>query len=252
MRDSQRRSSSLLTLAAPALLAAALTACGGPGQEAIDELKTQQRQILAKLADIEKKLEGGAPSRASAARGRSGPDPNEVYELPVGKSPTRGPESAPVTIVEFSDYQCPFCARTEPLIKSVLEQYPTQVRFVFKHLPLTSLHPSALPAAQAAVAAQNQGKFWEMHDVLFSKNDGLGTDALKTYAQRIGLDVMRFEADMASPETKAQIQEDMRLSRRLGVRGTPTIFVNGKLLTQRSVEGVKAMIDPILAAKARG
>jgi protein-disulfide isomerase len=134
----------------------------------------------------------------------------------------------------------------------VLEQYPTQVRFVYKHLPLTSLHPNALPAAQAAVAAQKQGKFWEMHDILFSKNDGLTPEALKSYAQRIGLDVARFESDMAAAETKAQIQEDMRLSRQLGVRGTPTIFVNGKLLTQRSVDGLKAMIDPLLAEKAGG
>jgi protein-disulfide isomerase len=125
------------------------------------------------------------------------------------------------------------------------------VRFIYKHLPLTSLHPNALPAAQAAVAAQKQGKFWEMHTVLFSRNQGLGADALKSYAQQIGLDVQKFETDMASPETKSQIQEDMRLSRQIGVRGTPTIFVNGKLATERSVDGLKAIIDPILAGKAK-
>jgi protein-disulfide isomerase len=238
----------VLTLAGTVVLAATLAACGGGGGD-LEEVKTQQRQILAKLADIEKKIEAGGAARPAAARPRSGPDPNEVHEIPVGQSYIRGPENAPVTIVEFSDYQCPFCIRTDPLIRSVLEQYPTQVRFIYKHLPLTSLHPNALPAAQAAVAAQKQGKFWEMHTILFSKNQGLGADALKSYAQQIGLDMPKFETDMASPETKSQIQEDMRLSRQLGVRGTPTIFVNGKLAQERSVDGLKAIIDPILAGK---
>jgi protein-disulfide isomerase len=207
-------------------------------------LKKQQQLILAKLGDLEKKLDKAPPARPP--RGRTGPDPSKVYDLPVGDSAIRGPEDAPVTIVEFSDYQCPFCARSEPLIKDVQKEYPDKVRFVYKHLPLVSIHSNAMGASQAAIAAGKQGKFWEMHDLLFANQRSLQSDKLKEYAQQLGLDVAKFEADMNSAEVKSAVQDDMNLSRKVGVRGTPTIFVNGKLVENRSVDGFKQLIDPIL------
>ena len=227
-----------------------LAAGCNPSKQDMDELRSQQRQILAKLGEIEKKLEAAPAARPP--RGRTGPDPEKVHEVPVGKSPIKGPEAAPVTVVEFSDYQCPFCARSEPLINDILKAYPTQVRFVYKHLPLVSIHQLAMGAAQAAVAAQQQGKFWEMHDLLFANQRALQPEKLKEYAKQLGLDVAKFEADMTSPETKSIIQDDMRLSQAVGVRGTPTIFVNGKLLQNRSIEGFKERVDGILKEPAKG
>jgi protein-disulfide isomerase len=222
-----------------------LAACqSGASKEDIAEIKKQQRLILAKLGEMEKKLERAPAARP--ARRKTGPDPSKAYELPVGDSPIRGPENAPVTIVEFSDYQCPFCARSEPLIKDVMKEYPGKVRFVYKNLPLVSIHSNAMGAAQAAVAAGKQGKYWEMHDLLFANQRALQPDKLKEYAQQLGLDIAKFEADMNSSEVKSAIQNDMNLSRKVGVRGTPTIFVNGKLVENRSVDGLKQMIDPVL------
>lgn len=226
-----------------------LAACqSGTSKEDIAELKKQQRLILAKLGEMEKKLERAPAARP--ARGRRGPDPGKAYEIPVGDSPIRGPQDAPVTIVEFSDYQCPFCARSEPLIKDVMKEYPDKVRFVYKNLPLVSIHSNAMGAAQAAVAAGKQGKYWEMHDLLFANQRALQPDKLKEYAQQLGLDLDKFEADMSSNEVRSDIREDMALSRKVGVRGTPTIFVNGKLVENRSLDGFKQMIDPLLQKKA--
>jgi len=219
--------------------------------EELAKLREQQAQILAKLDGLEKKIDA-APRAAAAPPPRpSGPDPDKVYEIPVGASAIRGPQDASITITEFSDYQCPFCARAEPIIADALKAYPTQARFIYKHFPLTSIHPNALGAAQAATAAQKQGKFWEMHDLLFQNQRALQPEKLKEYAQQIGLDVAQFEKDMGSDEVKKQVDADMNEARRLGVRGTPTIFVNGKLLRNRSIEGIKEIADPILA-KANG
>jgi protein-disulfide isomerase len=228
-----------------------LTACqSGTSKEDLAELKKQQQLILAKLGDLEKKLDRAPAARPP--RARTGPDPSKAYELPVGASPVLGPQDAPVTIVEFSDYQCPFCARSEPLIKDVMKEYPDKVRFVYKHLPLVSIHSNAMGAAQAAVAAGKQGKFWEMHDLLFANQRALQTDKLKDYAKDLRLDVAKFEADMSSDEVKSVIRDDMGLSQKVGVRGTPTIFVNGKLVENRSVDGFKQMIDPLLPKKGAG
>lgn len=213
--------------------------------QSLNELRDQQRQILAKLTALEEKIDKAAARPAAPPR-PSGPDPARAYSLPTGKSPVKGPADAPITIVEFSDYQCPFCARSEPLVHEALAAYPTQAKLVFKHYPLTSIHPQALPAALAAAAAQKQGKFWEMHEKLFANQKALGNEQLTQYARDIGLNVEQFDADMKSDEIKAAVQEDIALAQRAGVRGTPTIFVNGKILQTRSLDGFKQMIDPML------
>jgi len=222
-----------------------LAGCQQNSQE-LAKLSEQQAQILAKLDSLEKKIEA-APRAAAAPPPRpSGPDPDKVYDIPVGASAIRGPKDAVITITEFSDYQCPFCARAEPIIEEALKAYPTQARFVYKHFPLTSIHPNAMGAAQAAAAAQMQGKGWEMHDLLFKNQRALQPEKLKEYAQEIGLDVAKFEQDMNSDAVKKQVEADMAEARKLGVRGTPTIFVNGKLLRNRSIEGIKEIAQPIL------
>ena len=126
----------------------------------------------------------------------------------------------------------------------VLKAYPNDVKQVFKQFPLVQIHPQAMNAAKASVAAHKQGKFKEMHDILFKNSRKLQPDDIKKYAGEIGLNMAKFEKDMESPEIAKQIDDDMALAQTVGVRGTPTIFVGGKRLMNRSMDGFKAMIDP--------
>jgi protein-disulfide isomerase len=228
------------------VLAGVLAGCG-PSPADVEDIKKGQKEILAKLETLEKAV--AQVKAAPAAQARPQIDPNKVYSLNVGDSPTRGPKDAKITIVEFSDYQCPFCSQAEPLVDQVLQAYPKDVQRVYKQFPLTSIHPNALPAAKAAVAAGKQGKFWEMHSKLFGNQRELNPDNYKKWAEELKLDVPQFEKDMGSPEVQAQIDRDMQEARTAEVTGTPTIFVNGKRLQQRSFEGFKAVIDATLQPK---
>jgi len=154
-----------------------------------------------------------------------------------------------VTIVEFSDFQCPFCAQSVGLVDQVLQAYPKDVNFVYKQFPITSIHPHALAAAKAVVAAGRQGKFFEMHDIVYQNSRELGPDKLKECAQKIGLDVARWEKDVNDPETQRQIEKEMEEGRAAEVSGTPTFFVNGRRLMNRSFEGFKAAINEALAKR---
>jgi protein-disulfide isomerase len=231
------------TIVALALFSA-LPACG-PSSADVEELKKGQKEILAKLEDLSKK----AAAAPAAAPARPQIDPNKVYDLQVGASPVAGAKDGKVTIVEFSDYQCPFCGQAEPLVDQVMAAYPKDVKRVYKQFPLTSIHPNALPASKAAVAAGKQGKFWEMHKKLFDNQRELSPDNYKKWAGEIGLNVAQFEKDMAAPEVQAQIDKDTQEARAADVTGTPTIFVNGKRLMKRSFDGFKEAIDAALAAK---
>jgi protein-disulfide isomerase len=135
-------------------------------------------------------------------------------------------------------------------VDQILKDYPKEVKFVYKEFPLTSIHQNALNASKAALAAKKQGKFWEMHDKLFANQRALAPDNLKQYAQEIGLNVDQFEKDMASPEVQKQIDEETKLANEAQVSGTPTLFLNGKRVMNRSVDGLKQMIDEALKAKS--
>jgi len=223
----------------------ALAACNGNKAD-IDELKKGQQDILAKLDGLTKTV-SAIRAPAPAAAGPAAIDPNKVYTIPLSSSAMKGPKDAKVTIVEFSDFQCPFCSQAAALVPDVLKAYPEKVNFVYKQFPLTSIHPFALGASKAALAAQKQGKFWEMHDMMFANNRELGVDKLKEYAGKIGLDVAKFEADMNSPEVAKQIEQEQAEARNADVQGTPTFFVGGKRLQNRSIDGFKQMIDAALA-----
>jgi len=227
-----------------------LTACGGDSSS-LDELKKGQKDLMAKLDSIDKtvqQIKAAPPMPAAAARPAI--DPNKVYQLSTEGSPIRGPKDAKVTIVEFSDFQCPFCAQSKSLVDDVLKAYPKDVNFVYKQFPLISIHPFALGASKAAIAASKQGKFWEMHDMLFANNRELGDDKLKEYAKQIGLDVPRWDKDRNSPEVQAEIDADGKAATAAEVRGTPSFFVGGKRVMNRSVDGFKQMIDEQLKAKS--
>jgi protein-disulfide isomerase len=154
-------------------------------------------------------------------------DAASAKAIAVEGSPSRGPETAPVTVVEFADFECPFCQRIAPELDALWEKRQTAVRFVYKFMPL-SMHPHGESAARAAIAAQAQGKFWEMHDKLFANGEHLDDVDILKYATAIGLDLDRFRADLQSPATKARLDADRKLGDALKVKGTPTIFINGR------------------------
>lgn len=156
-------------------------------------------------------------------------DPNKIYSVPVGDSPYKGAKDAPITVVVFQDFQCPFSKRSQNTIKQLSETYQDKIKLVFKNFPL-KFHKEAELAAEAALAAGEQGKFWEMHDKMFASQKQLKIDNLKIYAQGLNLDMKKFNEDLESHRYKKAVDEDKRLAAKVGVRGTPTFFINGKKL----------------------
>ena len=141
---------------------------------------------------------------------------------------SRGPADAPVTLVEYADFQCPACGHAYQVMKELIARFPDRLRAVYRHFPLISSHPRALPAAIAAEAAGAQGRFWEMHHLLFENQRRLEDDHLMGYAQQIGLDLDRFRADLQRRLNEDKIRDQLRQGARSGVNGTPTFFINGQ------------------------
>jgi protein-disulfide isomerase len=165
--------------------------------------------------------------------------------------PSRGPADAAVTLIEFSDYQCPFCKRAEPTVLELLKKYPTQLRLVYRHMPLDGLHPRARAAAIAAVCAEQQGKFWEYHDVLFANQQALGDADLEKYATDLGLDAGKFKTCRQDPASETRVNADAVAARGAGLTGTPAFFVNGILISgARPIEEFTRWIDQEIADKA--
>jgi len=218
-----------------------MCACGGNPAD-IEELKKGQKDILDRLAALDKTVQQ-IKTAPPAAPQRAAMDPNKVYNIPLTSSPAKGADTAKVTVVEFADYQCPFCGQAEALVKQVLETYPKDVRLVYKQFPLTSIHPQAMAASKAALAAGRQGKFWEMHSLIFDNQRQLSPEKYTEFAEKLQLDVPQFQKDMESPEVLAQINREMQEGKAADVTGTPTIFVDGKRLMNRSFDGFKQMIE---------
>ena len=159
------------------------------------------------------------------------PPPIVRVAVAVDGAPVRGAAGAPVTLVEFSDFHCPFCKRVQGTLQQILDRYPGKVRHVFRDFPVDGLHPQARPAAEAARCAQDQGKFWEYHDALFSNPPRATPDDLRRYAEQAALDVPAFERCVAAGTHRAKVQREYEEGVRLGVTGTPAFFVNGRLLS---------------------
>jgi protein-disulfide isomerase len=138
-----------------------------------------------------------------------------------------GPTNAPLTLVEYGDYQCPYCGAAYPVVKRLQKKLGKKLRFVFRNFPLTQAHPYALIAAEAAEAAALQGKFWEMHDLLFEQQTFLEPEIIPLWAKRIGLDLRKFENDIRQGVVENRIKEDRHSGIRSGVNGTPTFYING-------------------------
>lgn len=153
----------------------------------------------------------------------------QTLAVPVNSDDhTQGPKNAPATLVEYGDYECPYCGQAQSVIKSLQEEFGDQLRFCFRNFPLTQMHPYAYGAAEAAEAAGAQGKFWEMHDLLYSHQDALDEQHLLQYAQHLNLDMDRFRKALQQDTFGAKIRRDVESGLQSGVRGTPTFFVNGR------------------------
>jgi protein-disulfide isomerase len=201
---------------------------------------TPRGQLYASF--IKDGLDKAAPPPAQP--GRAGePDPGTRFNADAKGAPVKGAKDALITIVQYSDYQCPFCSRVEPTIEKVMEEYKGKVRVVWRDLPLP-FHPNAMPAAIAARAAGDQGKYWEMHDKIFANQQTLDRPTYEKYAQELGLNMGKFKAALDAEKGKDAIQADAAGGGKIGARGTPAFFINGKFLSgAQPFEQFKAKID---------
>jgi protein-disulfide isomerase len=198
--------------------------------------KAKVYDAIMKTAKAEVGGGGAKPSGEAAA-------PGPVKKVEIGNAPSRGPKNAPINVVLFSDFQCPYCGRVEPSITELEKLYPGKVRVAWKNFPL-SFHNNAKPAAEAALAAHEQGKFWQMHDILFKNQSALTAADLEKYAKDIGLDMTKFKAAMDSHKYAAQVEADTQQGSSLGVQGTPAAFVNGQLVSGAvPVEEFKKIVE---------
>ena len=153
------------------------------------------------------------------------------FQVETEGRPSLGPEKAAVEIIEFSDFECSYCSKVAPTLKRLQDSYPEKVRLVYRHYPLRRIHANAQKAAEASLCANDQGKFWEMHDSLFGDQDGLSVQSLKAKAGELGLDLAGFEKCLDLGRHADEVEQDMLAGARAGVNGTPTIFINGRRLS---------------------
>jgi len=199
--------------------------------------------------------------QGEAARGsliadlrKAGPEVRVLFDAPrhtielAADDPSIGPASAPVTLVEFSDFQCPFCQRVSPTLKQVQQKYGDKVRVVWKDFPLTQIHPQAFKAGEAGHCAADQGKFWEYHDRLFANQQALQPNDLKKHAADLGLDAAAFATCLDSSKYGERVRDGVAEGSRLGVNSTPTIYINGRVLSgAQPYETFAAMIEEELS-----
>lgn len=204
----------------------------------VDYLKQQgvEQRRAAFVEELKKKYPTSVKLRAP------------VIPMETAGRPERGGAKAPVTIVMFSDYECPFCVRAEAVVDQVMKTYGDKVRLVFRDYPLP-MHPNARPAAEAAACANDQGKYWSYHEKLFANNTALGADKLKEYAKDTGLDMAKFDKCVADKTHAAAIDKDVADGAAVGVNGTPAFFINGRMLSgAQPFERFKEEIDADLAS----
>lgn len=177
-------------------------------------------------------------------------DPPRQVVASAGR-PSKGPSDAPIELIEFSDFQCPYCLSANPTVRQVLNTYGDRIRFVYRHFPLPN-HPNARPSAEASQCADEQGKFWQYYDALFANQSKLSDGDLKAHAAVLGMDAARFNACVDSHKYKAAVDTDITEGDRAGVSGTPAFFINGRLLSgAQPFEAFKRVIDDELALQKR-
>ncbi len=217
-----------------------------PPDTKLEQIKDQLVQAMVnqqRRASVQKVIE----ELRTAANLQIDLPPPRVEVAATG--PARGPTDAKVTIVEFSDFQCPYCGAAYTTVEQLMQQYAGKVKLVFRQFPLP-IHPQAEKAAEASLCAQDQGKFWEFHDLLFKNQKKLDVSDLKTYAGSAGLDAAKFATCLDSGEKKKQVDQDLEAGQAAGVNGTPAFFINGVFLNgAMPIEEFKKVIDPELASR---
>ncbi|MEW6426710.1 MAG: thioredoxin domain-containing protein [Thermodesulfobacteriota bacterium] len=176
---------------------------------------------------------------------------NFAARIDTTGAPMLGEESAPISLVIFSDFQCPFCAKIGASVEQILARYPGSVKVFYKHFPLRN-HQFASLAALAAIAAQEQGKFWEFHDSLFAAQNEISQQKILAIAGEIGLDMKKFTADIGANPSKERLAKDIGDGKQAGVRGTPTVFINGRETDAPTLEAMQALIEAELAVVRQG
>jgi protein-disulfide isomerase len=210
----------------------------------VDQLAALEEKLAAaeaRITELEAVPEVPPTPVAPPVAGK--PDPASTYKVTIDGVQTKGPDTALVTVVIFSDFQCPFCSRVNPTLEQIVKDYGSDVRLAFQHNPL-SFHTNAMPAAIAAEAAGEQGKFWEMHDKLFANQKDLTDKNFEAWAKDIGLDVKKFKEAVKDPAIKKRVEAQQALGVKLGARGTPAFFINGRFLSgAQPLASFKAIID---------
>ena len=211
------------------------------GRRTLDQVRPQIADFLRKerQAQAMKKLQQRLNSEKKVAVLL------EPYRLALNNNgaPALGPDNAPVTLVEFSDFDCPYCGRFHPTLKQLSDKFGNQLRVVYRQYPIPSLHPNAFKAAEASLCAHDQGKFWQMHDLMFSEQGRLSVSELKVKAGRLGLNQKKFDTCLDTGRYTEQVQNDIKEAQKVGVTGTPALFVNGV-----SVEGGAVSLDVVAKA----
>ena len=216
-----------------------------------DEIKKADELIKAgtPLKDVYKKRIEAAAAAAPAAAPGAPAAPEGKQNIKLGDAPVKGPNNAKVTVVLFSDFQCPFCSRAVPVLKEIEDGYKGKVKIAFKQLPLP-FHDKAHLAAEAALAANEQGKFWPYHDKLFANQQALDRPSLEKYAEELGLNMGKFKAALDSGKFKDKVDSDAKEGAAVGATGTPTFFINGtKVVGAQPFDAFKTVIDTELKAK---
>lgn len=233
-----------------ARVAAAETRASTAEQQLANAEKAAQ-DAEQKLAEAEQSAQAGAQNPDSESPQVDVPEDVKRYSVPEDDDPSFGSESAPITIIEFSDYECPYCRRwhqeTWPQIKA---KYGEQVRLIYRDFPLESIHANAAPAAEAANCAGEQDRYEEYNELLFNGEDPLGTDTYEAYADQVGLDLASFQECVSERRYQDEVQADLAYASQLGVRSTPTFFVNGlAVVGAQPFEVFEQIIDLELAGK---
>ena len=246
-------------LAAAALSWVAARGIPGGNSARLAALESGQKEILKEVQGLKAVMQRGAPPPANQAP--PAPPPLPVMPIAIDGAAARGRSDARLTLIEFSDFQCPFCARhTRETFAQIQREYVDtgKVRYVFRHFPIESIHPNAFAAARAAECARQQGKFWDMHTRLFANQQQLAETDLVGYAKAAGLDTTAFQRCVATAEVSAKIRQDLDEGARAGISGTPMFFVGtvegGKVRVLRRLNGAvpfaafKTALDALLAS----
>ena len=211
-------------------------------KKSLEEMSGEIRRYLSRQR-YQKRYQAFVDRLKAASPVESFLEPNRV-EIQTLSSPSLGPVDAPVTLVEFSDFQCPYCARLAPVVKRIAGEYPGQVRVVFRQFPLRSIHPHAQKAAEASLCAFDQGRFWEMHDALFGDIKKLEPKDLTARARKLNLDLGAFNQCLESGKYAATVQQDLEDGMAAGVSGTPAVYINGRVLKgSKPYDSIKELVE---------